>query len=55
MGICLSYLTSSNPSEESGEILGPQDNLIYIDVPPTPTITPQTPVVKWMNSRIYVC
>jgi hypothetical protein len=52
MGVCLSYLSLATPTDDIDEILGPPQNYTYTEIPPTPTITPQTPTERGLSKIV---
>ena len=52
MGVCLSYFSLTTPTDDIDEILGPPQNYAYTEIPPTPTITPQTPTERGLSKIV---
>ena len=52
MGVCLSYLSLTTSADDIDEILGPPQNYTYTEIPPTPTITPQTPTERGLSKIV---
>jgi hypothetical protein len=52
MGVCLSYLSLTTATDDIDEILGPPENYTYTEIPPTPTITPQTPTERGLSKIV---